>query len=352
MKINQFFTKKPFVISGPCSAESESQILATAYQNKSYTDVFRAGLWKPRTSPSSFEGVGIKGLKWLQKVREKTGLRVATEVATPRHVECCLEANIDILWIGARTTVNPFYVQEIAEALKGVDIPILVKNPVHPEIGLWIGALERFYKVGISKLSAVHRGFHNYKKSVYRNDPKWELPIKLRERVIDMPIICDPSHIAGKAELVEDISQTAIDMNFDGLMIETHINPSKALSDADQQILPSQLNSILQNLVLKSSKLRDQKFINELKEFRDKIDLLDKHIIALFRNRKEIVEQIAILKDKNKLTIFQIERWFEILKTRKKYANNLNLEDEYINEIFDVIHKYSILIQTKKREND
>lgn len=352
MKIKQFFTKKPFIISGPCSAESESQVLATARQNKSYTDVFRAGLWKPRTSPSSFEGVGSQGLKWLQKVREKTGLSVATEVATPKHVEYCLEASIDMLWIGARTTVNPFYVQEIAEALKGVDIPVLVKNPVHPEIGLWIGALERFNKAGISKLSAIHRGFHNYKNSVYRNDPKWELPIKLRERVIDMPIICDPSHIAGKAELVEDIAQTAIDMNFDGLMIETHINPTKALSDADQQMLPSQLNSILQKLVLKSSKLRDQKFRNELRVLRDKIDVLDKEIIALFQIRKEIVEQIAQLKDKNKLTIFQIERWFEILKTRKKYANNLNLDDEYVNEIFDVIHKYSILIQTKKKEND
>ena len=291
MKIKQFFTKKPFVISGPCSAESESQVLAIANQNKSYTDVFRAGLWKPRTSPSSFEGVGSQGLKWLQKVREKTGLSVATEVATPKHVEYCLEASIDMLWIGARTTVNPFYVQEIAEALKGVDIPVLVKNPVHPEIGLWIGALERFNKAGISKLSAIHRGFHNYKNSVYRNDPKWELPIKLRERVIDMPIICDPSHIAGKAELVEDIAQTAIDMNFDGLMIETHINPTKALSDADQQILPSQLNSILQKLVLKSSKLRDQKFRNELRVLRDKIDVLDKEIIALFQIRKEIVEK-------------------------------------------------------------
>ena len=233
--------------------------------------------------------------------------------------------------------------------MKGVDIPVLVKNPVHPEIGLWIGALERFNKAGISKLSAIHRGFHNYKNSVYRNDPKWELPIKLRERVIDMPIICDPSHIAGKARVVEDIAQTAIDMNFDGLMIETHINPTKALSDADQQILPSQLNSILQKLVLKSSKLRDQKFRNELRVLRDKIDILDKEIIALFQIRKEIVEQIAQLKDKNKLTIFQIERWFEILKTRKKYANNLNLDDEYVNEIFDVIHKYLILIQTKKR---
>ena len=323
-------------------------MLAIANQIKDYTNLFRAGLWKPRTSPNSFEGVGNKGLKWLQKVREKTGLKVATEVATAKHVEFCLKADIDMLWIGARTTVNPFYVQEIAEALKGVDIPVLVKNPVHPEIGLWVGALERLNKVGITKLAAIHRGFHSYKKSVYRNDPKWDMPIKLRERLIDIPIICDPSHIAGNSELIEDIAQTAMDINLDGLMIETHLEPKKALSDSNQQILPLELRSILQNLILRSNKLRDQKFRNELRAFRDKIDVLDEEIIGLFRKRKQIVEQIAILKDQNKLTIFQIERWFEILKTRKKYANNLNLDDEFITEIFDLIHKYSILIQTKK----
>ena len=348
MKTTKFLKKKPFIIAGPCSAESESQVLAIANQTKDYTNLFRAGLWKPRTSPSSFEGVGNKGLKWLQKVREKTGLKVATEVATAKHVEYCLKADIDMLWIGARTTVNPFYVQEIAEALKGVDIPVLVKNPVHPEIGLWVGALERLNKVGITKLAAIHRGFHSYKKSVYRNDPKWDMPIKLRERLIDMPIICDPSHIAGNSELIEDIAQTAMDINLDGLMIETHLEPKKALSDSNQQILPLELHSILQNLILKSNKLRDQKFRNELRAFRDKIDILDEEVIGLFRKRKQIVEQIAILKDQNKLTIFQIERWFEILKTRKKYANNLNLDDEFITEIFDLIHKYSILIQTKK----
>ena len=229
MKITKFLKKKPFIIAGPCSAESESQVLAIANQTKDYTNLFRAGLWKPRTSPNSFEGVGNRGLKWLQKVREKTGLKVATEVATAKHVEYCLKAEIDMLWIGARTTVNPFYIQEIAEALKGVDIPVLVKNPVHPEIGLWVGALERLNKVGITKLAAIHRGFHSYKKSVYRNDPKWDMPIKLRERLIDMPIICDPSHIAGKSELIEDIAQTAMDINLDGLMIETHLEPKKAL---------------------------------------------------------------------------------------------------------------------------
>lgn len=348
MKITRFFKKKPVIIAGPCSAESETQVLAIARQIKNETDVFRAGLWKPRTSPSSFEGVGNIGLKWLQKVRLELGLKVATEVATTKHVESCLKAEIDMLWIGARTTVNPFYVQEIAEALKGVDIPVLVKNPVHPEIGLWIGALERFNKVGINQLAAIHRGFHNYKKSVFRNDPKWEMPIKLRERVMDIPIICDPSHIAGKAELIEDIAQTAMDINLDGLMIETHLEPTKALSDADQQIRPLQLNLILQNLILRSSKLRDQKFRKELRELRKKIDVLDEEIIGFFNKRKEIVEQIALMKDEKKLTIFQIERWFEILQTRKKHAKNLQLDEQFVAEVFELIHKYSILIQTKK----
>lgn len=348
MKITTFFRKKPVIIAGPCSAESESQVLAIAHQIKNHTDVFRAGLWKPRTSPSSFEGVGDIGLKWLQKVRLELGLKVATEVATTKHVESCLKAEIDMLWIGARTTVNPFYVQEIAEALKGVDIPILVKNPVHPEIGLWIGALERFNKAGIHQLAAIHRGFYNYKKSVFRNDPKWEMPIKLRERVMDIPIICDPSHIAGKAELIEDIAQTAMDINLDGLMIETHLEPAKALSDAHQQIRPLQLNSILQNLILRSSKLRDQKFRKELRELRKKIDVLDEEIIGFFNKRKEIVEQIALMKDEKKLTIFQIERWFEILQTRKKHAKNLQLDEQFVAEVFELIHKYSILIQTKK----
>ena len=347
MEINKFIHKKPYLIAGPCSAESEHQMLTIAQELVGIADVFRAGVWKPRTSPNSFEGVGNKGLSWLKSVKQQTKLKVATEVATAKHVEDCLNAEIDILWIGARTTVNPFYVQEIAEALKGVDITVFVKNPIHPEFGLWLGAFERLNKMGIKNLAAIHRGFYSYEKSVFRNDPKWELPIKLREEFPHLPIICDPSHIAGKAVLVEDIAQTAMDLNLDGLMIETHNHPTNALSDADQQLTPNKLKNLLQNLVLRDTKLRDEVFKEQLLDFRNKIDALDYQIIKLLNGRKNIVEAIANFKNENKLTIFQIERWFEILKTRKEVANNLGLDTHMIAEIFELIHKYSILTQTK-----
>lgn len=347
MNIDKFITKKPYIISGPCSGESEAQILNIANKIRGFTDVFRAGAWKPRTSPDSFEGIGKETLGWLNKVQLEFGLKVITEVATPDHVELCLSYGIDMLWIGARTTVNPFYVQEISEALKGVDIPVFVKNPIHPEIGLWLGALERLNKVGVNKLAAIHRGFYNYKESAFRNDPKWELPIKLREEVRNLPIICDPSHIAGKASLIEDISQTAMDINLDGLMIETHNNPEFALSDAQQQITPKELRSVLKNLILRDDKLRDKAFQHKLLKFRNEIDLLDQKIIGLLNDRKKIVETIAHFKNENRLTIFQIERWFEILKSRKSIANSLALDHQMISEVFELIHKYSILTQTK-----
>ena len=347
MKLQKFITKKPYVIAGPCSAESESQVLQTAHEIKEVADVFRAGIWKPRTSPNSFEGVGKNGLKWLQKVKLETGLKVMTEVATANHVDLCLSAKIDILWIGARTTVNPFYVQEIANALKGVDIPVFVKNPIHPEIGLWLGAFERLNKNGINKLAAIHRGFYNYKKSAYRNDPKWEMPVKLKKEIHSLPIICDPSHIAGKSGLIEDVSQTAMDINLNGLMIETHINPLKALSDSKQQITPKKLHNILNRLILRDAQLRDEKFKEQLLEFRNKIDLLDKNIIENLNERKKIVELIANFKNQNKLTIFQIERWSEILKSRRLIAKKLDLDPQIISEIFELIHKYSVHIQTK-----
>jgi chorismate mutase len=252
-----------------------------------------------------------------------------------------------MLWIGARTTVNPFYVQEIAEALRGVDIPVFVKNPIHPELGLWLGAFERLHKVGVKQLAAIHRGFYSYEKVAFRNDPKWEIPIKLREEIRDLPIICDPSHIAGKAALVEDIAQTAMDINLDGLMIETHHNPSVALSDAEQQVTPKELNSIMNNLVLRDTKLRDEEFKGRLLNFRNQIDNFDTKIIELLDNRKQVVEHIANFKNENKLTIFQIDRWFEILNTRKENANLLGVDEQMIEEIFALIHKYSILTQTK-----
>ena len=347
MEFQKFIHKKPYLIAGPCSAESENQLLTIAKAVEGTADVFRAGVWKPRTKPNSFEGIGKDALSWLKTIQQETSLKVVTEVATAKHVELCLESGVDMLWIGARTTVNPFYVQEIAEALRGVDIPVFVKNPIHPELGLWLGAFERLHKVGVKQLAAIHRGFYSYEKVAFRNDPKWEIPIKLREEIRDLPIICDPSHIAGKAALVEDIAQTAMDINLDGLMIETHHNPSAALSDAEQQVTPKELNSIMNNLVLRDTKLRDEEFKGRLLNFRNQIDNFDTKIIELLDNRKQVVEHIANFKNENKLTIFQIDRWFEILNTRKENANLLGVDEQMIEEIFALIHKYSILTQTK-----
>tara|TARA_E500000331_G_C17272363_1_gene719860 strand:- start:7384 stop:8475 length:1092 start_codon:yes stop_codon:yes gene_type:complete len=351
MKIKNFINKKPFVIAGPCSAESENQLTYIAKGIKGQTDVFRAGVWKPRTKPNSFEGIGKQALDWLNIVQQEVGLKVATEVATAKHVELCLKAGIDMLWIGARTTVNPFYVQEIAQALKGVDIPIFVKNPIHPELSLWLGAFERLNKFGVKQLGAIHRGFYCYENSAFRNDPKWELPIKLREEVIDLPIICDPSHIAGDSQMIAEVAQTAMDLNLDGLMIETHTNPKSALSDAQQQITPKKLQQILKALVLRKSKTNDD-FLNiKLKAFRQNIDVLDRKMVRLLCDRKKIVEQIAEFKQQNKITIFQLERWFEILKYRKKDALDFEMDEKMVAEIFELIHKYSILMQTKIMRN-
>ncbi len=347
MEFQKFIHKKPYLIAGPCSAESENQLLTIAKAVEGTADIFRAGVWKPRTKPNSFEGIGKDALSWLKTIQQETSLKVVTEVATAKHVELCLESGVDMLWIGARTTVNPFYVQEIAEALRGVDIPVFVKNPIHPELGLWLGAFERLHKVGVKQLAAIHRGFYSYEKVAFRNDPKWEIPIKLREEVRDLPIICDPSHIAGKSALVGDIAQTAMDINLDGLMIETHHNPSAALSDAEQQVTPKELNSIMNNLVLRDTKLRDEEFKGRLLNFRNQIDNFDLKIIELLDNRKQVVEHIANFKNENKLTIFQIDRWFEILNTRKENANLLGVDEQMVEEIFALIHKYSILTQTK-----
>ncbi|MAM05644.1 MAG: 3-deoxy-7-phosphoheptulonate synthase [Flavobacteriales bacterium] len=346
MYIKNIISKRPYVIAGPCSAESKEQVFDTAKSIQDVADVYRAGIWKPRTNPNSFEGVGKKGLNWLKKVKEETTLKVATEVATAKHVELCLEADIDVLWIGARTTVNPFYVQEISNALKGTHKTVYVKNPPHPDLGLWIGAFERLYKSGICRIAAIHRGFYSYKKAVFRNDPNWEIPIRLRKEIKDLPIICDPSHIAGDSLLVQDIAQTAMDINLDGLMIETHNYPKTALSDSNQQISPKQLKNILNKLILTTNKLRDEKHELELLDFRDKIDMLDSLIIEMLTKRTDVVKDIAKLKLQNNLTIFQFERWLEILNTRRQKAIDDGLDKEMIIELFEVIHKYSILLQT------
>jgi len=348
---NQQFTK-PLVIAGPCSAESPEQVMATAKGLVNKASIFRAGVWKPRTRPNSFEGVGEKALEWLKEAKAETGLQLATEVANAQHVEACLKAGIDVLWIGARTTVNPFYVQEIAEALKGVDISVMVKNPLHPELSLWMGALERLNQVGIERLSAIHRGFYTLEKSAFRNEPKWELPIKLKRLAPDLPIICDPSHISGSTEMLAEVSQTAMDLNMDGLMIETHHNPSVALSDAQQQITPDQLGLLLDNLILRSSTHPNAQFRSALNKLRMEIDSIDKKLVDIVGQRTAIVKEIGRYKKENAVTILQIERWFEILNSRKEWGEEMTLDPQMIAELFELIHKHSILTQSHILKNN
>ena len=347
MNLDRFIQKKPFVIAGPCSAESEEQLLQIAEEIKDKTNAFRAGIWKPRTSPNTFEGVGEKGLRWLQNVKQVTGLKTITEVATAKHVELCLKAEVDMLWVGARTTVNPFYVQEIAEALRGHNIPVFVKNPIHPELALWAGALERLYKSGVTKLAAIHRGFFTYESSVFRNEPKWEIPIELKKNFSELPIICDPSHIAGKPSLIFELSQIAMDLDMNGLMIETHQFPKQAWSDAHQQISPKELKEILKNLILRKRRFEDNHQNLELKNLRGLIDELDEQMVEFLNSRTDLVKKIADFKFQKNITIFQLERWHEILKLRKQQANKLGLDNKMIIDIFEVIHKYSIITQTK-----
>lgn len=341
----QEFTK-PLIIAGPCSAESQDQLLATAKGLEDKATIFRAGVWKPRTRPNSFEGAGEKALEWLKVVKQETSLKVATEVANTQHVEVCLKANIDVLWLGARTTVNPFYIQEIAESLRGVDVNVMVKNPLHPELSLWIGALERLNQVGVSQLSAIHRGFFTLEKSAFRNEPKWEIPIKLKRLVPELPIICDPSHISGAPQMLSEVSQIAMDLNMDGLMIETHYNPSLALSDSQQQITPKELGVLLDNLILRTSTNSNTEFRTLLNNMRTEIDAIDKKLVDIVGQRTEIVREIGRYKKENAVTILQIERWFEILKSRKDWGNDTNLDPQMVGELFELIHKHSILIQT------
>jgi chorismate mutase len=346
MEIKKQEFTKPLIIAGPCSAESQEQLLTTAQGLKDKATIFRAGVWKPRTRPNSFEGVGEKALEWLKVVKQETALKVATEVANAQHVEACLKAGIDVLWLGARTTVNPFYVQEIAESLRGVDINVMVKNPLHPELSLWVGAIERLNQVGVSQLSAIHRGFFTLEKSAFRNEPKWEIPIKLKRLIPDLPIVCDPSHISGAPQMLGEVSQTAMDLNMDGLMIETHHNPSVALSDAQQQITPVELGLLLDNLILRTSTNTNSEFRTLLNKLRLEIDSIDKKLVDIVGQRTEIVREIGRYKKENAVTILQIERWFEILKTRKDWGEGSSLDPQMIGELFELIHKHSVLTQT------
>lgn len=338
------FQGRPYVISGPCSAESEDQVMKTARElaGLGRVSVFRAGVWKPRTRPNSFEGTGVTGLKWLRNVKKETGMPVATEVANEKHVYEALKYGIDMVWIGARTSVNPFTVQEIADTLKGVDIMVLVKNPINPDIELWIGALERIAKAGIKRLGAIHRGFSTYEKTAYRNQPNWQLPIELRRRIPDLPLFCDPSHISGVREYLLEISQKAMDLNFDGLMIESHVNPDAALSDAAQQITPGALGLLLRSLIMRDSSPSDPRLLDVLGELRQQIDVYDDHLLELIEQRMKISETIGRYKKDNNITILQSARWEEIISRAMNRGMAKGLSPGLIDDIFKAIHQESI----------
>lgn len=342
--------RKPLVIAGPCSAETPEQLMETARQLKAIgrVDILRAGVWKPRTRPNAFEGAGEDALKWMAQVKKELGFKIGTEVANPQHIELALKYDVDVLWIGARTTVSPFAIQEMADALQGVtNKTVLVKNPTHPELGLWIGAFERFYRAGIRNLGAIHRGFSTIDKSKYRNVPTWSIPIELKRIAPSIPIICDPSHIGGKRDLIADISQKAMDLGFDGLMIETHMDPDKAWSDADQQITPARLNEILIDLKIREDVSTSRDFNDHLDELREKIDNLDRELVETLAARMAIVEKIGDYKRDNNVTTFQVKRWDEIMHSRADLAKKLGLSPDYVTEIFKIVHEESIRKQTE-----
>ncbi len=342
------YDNQPLVISGPCSAENEEQVISTAKELAQIKNVkvYRAGLWKPRTRPNYFEGVGSKGLVWLQNAKQETNLKIAVEVAKPKHVEKCLAHGIDILWIGARTVVNPFSVQEIAEALKGTDIPVLVKNPINPDLKLWMGALERVNKSGIKKLAAVHRGFYSLNQSMYRNPPMWEIPIELKRLIPNIPILVDPSHICGNTELLADIAQRGMDLEMDGLMIESHIKPWAALSDAKQQIEPKALQFLLDKLILRNTR-GTKAFENKLTKFRTQIDEIDEELLEILGRRIKIVDEIGEYKNKHKITILQLKRWSYIIEDRLKKGLKQNLDRDFLLKLLELMHAESMRIQTE-----
>lgn len=338
--------KNAFYIAGPCSAESEEQVMATAVSLKKYeVNVMRAGIWKPRTRPGSFEGVGVKGLKWLKNASKAVNLPVTTEVAIPEHVEACLRHEIDILWIGARTTSNPFAVQAIADVLHGVDIPVLVKNPINPDIELWHGAIERLEQAGIKKIGTIHRGFSTYEKTAFRNQPIWRIPIEMKRRNPTLPMLCDPSHICGNTELLYSVSQNAMDLLFDGLMVEVHINPPSALSDAKQQLTPDEYDSLIKRLKIKNVSSESPDYLEHINGIRLEIDRIDFEILELMASRMENSKRIALHKMKNNIAIFQPSRWDEIIKTRIDEGREKHLSEEFVTKLYQFIHEESIRLQ-------
>ena len=331
--------KRPLIISGPCSAETEEQVMATAVAlQKIGVKIYRAGVWKPRTKPGGFEGVGTEALTWLKRVKSELGMYTAVEVANAKHVQEALANDVDILWIGARTTANPFSVQEIADSLVGTDIPVLIKNPVNPDLDLWIGAIERIYNAGIHRIGAIHRGFSSSDKKVYRNLPQWHIPIELHRQLPNLPIICDPSHIGGKRELIASISQQAMDLNFDGLIIESHCTPDKAWSDASQQITPEVLQLILDTLVIRETNQTTE----NLTVLRRQIDILDNDLLELLAKRMRVSKEIGTYKKEHNMPILQAQRYDEILKNRIGQAEKMGMDGEFMKTVLMAIHEESI----------
>ncbi len=340
----------PLVMAGPCSAETEEQVLSTARQLAlGGVKIFRAGIWKPRTKPGGFEGVGKEGLQWLKRVKEETGMLVATEVAMRRHVEEALEAGVDILWIGARTSANPFAMQEIADAIKdsGVDIPVLVKNPVNPDLELWIGALERLYNAGVRRLGAIHRGFSFYGKSIYRNPPQWHIPIELHRRIPELPIIVDPSHRGGKRELIGPLSQQALDMKFSGLMIDSHCNPDEAWSDKNQQLTPDILRIVLGSLVVRNK----EQSTESLQALRQQIDKIDTDLLDLYAKRMEIARQIGQYKKEHSMPVVQESRYDDLMKSRVSAAVEMGMSADFMRTVLQAIHEESVRQQIEILNN-
>ncbi len=347
--IKELWNKRPLIISGPCSAETEEQMVNTAMElsSENMVDILRAGIWKPRTKPGMFEGIGVKGLPWLATAKKMTGMPVAVEVATARHVESALQFDVDLLWIGARTTVNPFSVQEICDALRGVDVPVLIKNPINADLELWCGGIERLQKAGLKDIGMIHRGFSNYGNTRYRNAPMWQLPIEMKRRFPEMLLICDPSHICGNRVDLQVIAQKSIDLDFGGLMIETHVTPDEAWSDAKQQITPKALSGLLNNLVWRSEKSEQQEFLTALTTLREQINQVDDELLALISQRMKIAENIGTYKKENNITILQTHRWNEILETAIKKGVGLGLSKDFITKYLDAIHLESISHQNK-----
>lgn len=332
-------TKRPLIIAGPCSAETEEQVMESARRlHARGVKIFRAGIWKPRTKPGGFEGIGVIGLTWLKRVQSELGMYTAVEVATASHVRECLAHGVDILWVGARTSANPFAVQELADALEGVDIPVLVKNPVNPDLDLWIGAIERIYNAGIRKIGAIHRGFSTYDKKIYRNLPQWHIPIELKRQIPNLPIICDPSHIGGKRELIAPLCQQAMDLNFDGLIVESHCNPDKAWSDAAQQVTPEVLDLILSTLVIRDITQTTE----NLTVLRRQIDELDNNLLELLASRMRVSREIGTYKKEHNMPILQAQRYDEILNSRIAQALQMGLDTEFMKTVLVAIHEESV----------